>query len=266
MWFLFPFVGKSDGPDTHSWTFLFPFFKYYENTGGKFGGPLYDVWAPWPLAHIVRGRDRSTSDFWPFFGIRERGFDVVAGPQRDTYKRRFIAWPLWRDEQQQDGDTRYDRWWLMPLLWSYRTENLLTRREKREFKLWPLFRYKRWEDGSVAVNILSPLWFQDPEGAFERIWGPITRVYHEWRDQEGARRFELLWGIYREREYRSRENEDVSKTSFLFGLFEYERRKDRKEIRFFWLPFGPSWGEGEEPTPTVRDRESPGTGGQRTPG
>lgn len=265
MWFLFPFFGRSEGPDTSSWTLLFPFFKYYENKGGKFGGPLYDVWAPWPFAHIVRGRDRSTTDFWPFFGYRERGFDVVAGPLRDTYKRKFILWPLWRDEEQQDGDTRYDRAWLMPFVWSYRTENVLTRREKREFKIWPLFRYKRWEDGRVAVNILSPLWFQDPEGAFERIWGPLTRVWHEWKDDEGASRKELLWGIWGEREYRSRANEDVSRTSLLFGMFEYERRNEHKELRFFWMPFGPSWG-GDEAEPPPADPESPGTGGERTPG
>jgi hypothetical protein len=266
MWFLFPFFGRSEGPETRSWMLLFPLFKYYENTGGKLGGPLYDVWAPWPFVHVVRGRDRRTSDFWPFFGMRERGYDVVAGPLRDTYRRRFILWPLWRDEEQANGDTRYARWWLMPFVWSFETEDLLARRTKSEFKVWPLFRYKKWEDGRTAVNIISPLWFQDPEGAFERIWGPLTRVYHAWRDEDGSRRTELLWGVYGEREYVSPEGEDVSKSSVLFGMFELERRAGRSELRLFWLPFGPSWGEGEEPERAEPDRDRPGRGGQRTPG
>lgn len=268
MWFLFPFFGRGEGPDTRSWTLLFPFFKYYENNGGKFGGPLYDVWAPWPFAHIVRGRDRRTTDFWPFFGMRERGYDVVAGELRDRYKRKYILWPLWRDEQQWEGDLSHDRWWLMPFVWNFETENRLTHRRKREFKVWPLFRYKRWEDGSVTLNILSPLWFKDPEGAFERTWGAVTRVYHAWVDDEGASRKELLWGLYGERDYRSYEGEEVSKTSLLFGMFQYERRDERKELRFFWLPFGPSWGDDDEDAPErpEPDHDRPGVGGQRTPG
>ena len=264
MWFLFPFYGRSDGPKTHQWTLMFPFLKYYENRGAGLGGPLWDLRAPFPFVHIMRGREREITDFWPFYGVKRRGTSYLTGTGAENFYRRFILWPIWHEEEQLNGDLQASRWWAMPFLWSFSSRNDVERWERREFKVWPLFRYKRWPDGRVALNILSPLWFQDPEGAFERIWGPLTRVYHEWRDEEGARRLDLLYGIYGERGYTSREGDEVAKTSLLFGLFQYERRGARRSLRFFWLPTGPDWGEGAD-----RPREGywdGGVGGERTPG
>lgn len=265
MWFLFPFYGRMDGPDTHSWTVLFPFFKYYENTGAGLGGPLWDLRAPWPFVRIVRGRDRSTTDFWPFYGESVKAVDLFSEAPGIRSHRRFILWPLWRDERERKGELDYSRWWLFPFLWSFTTEHEREGVQKREFKVWPLFRYKRWPDGRVAVNVLSILWFQDPEGAFERIIGPLTRVYHEWHDEEGARRLELLWGLYGERDFVSAAGEEVERVSILFGLIQYERRGGRRSLRFFFLPTGPDWGEGVEPPPS-QDWDGGGFGGERTPG
>jgi hypothetical protein len=266
MWFLFPFYGRGDGPQTHQWTVMWPFFKYYENRGSAFGGPLWEVRAPFPFVHIVRGRDRTLTDIWPLFGVKERGIDYFTGPGHEYYKRHFVLWPIWHDETHVNGDTRESRWWALPLLWSFHTENEVDRTEKDEFKVWPLFRYKRWADGRVAVNVISPLWFQDPEGAFERIYGPLTRVWHEWRDpDEGSRRMELLWGLFGRREYVSPEKEDVKNTSFLFGLFQVESRDEKTSLRFFYLPQWPTWGE-EKKGPPAKGEKGMGTGGQRTPG
>jgi hypothetical protein len=264
MWFLFPFFGKSDGPETHSWTVLFPLFKYFENRGAGLGGPLWEVRAPFPFVHILRGRDRQITDIWPFYGTKEREIPFFTGPGHEAYYRRFILWPIWHEEDHVVGDVIEARWWALPLLWSYKTENAVEHWSKREFKVWPFFRYKRWQDGRVAVNIISPLWFQDPEGAFERIWGPLTRVYHEWRDDDGSYRLNLLWGLFGRRVYDAPEKVQVSRTSLLFGLIQYERRDEKKMLRFFFLPTGPEWGPGAE-----KPREGyweGGVGGQRTPG
>lgn len=266
MWFFFPFYGSADGPDTHSWTLLFPFFKYFENRGSSYGGPLYDLRAPFPFVRIVRGRQRSQTDFWPFFGVKERTIPMLTGSGGEHFERRFILWPIWQDQTHDVGEVHSSRWWALPLLWSYHTENEAEGTSHREFKLWPLFRYKRWPDGTKAVNVLSPLWFQDPEGAFERTWGAVTRVWHEWREPEGARRLELLFGLYGEREFTSPDGPEVARTSVFFGMFQYERRGTEKELRFFWLPFGPSWGDENPPPKPPTGRPGGGSGGQRTPG
>ncbi len=266
MWFLFPFYGRSDGPDTHSWTVLFPFFKYFENRGSGVLGPLWDLRAPWPFVRIVRARNFNQTDIWPFYGVKRRTVEgVIEDEVREEYYRRFILWPFWRDERQRVGQQLHDHWWIFPFVWSFRTDHLAEGLEKREFKVWPLFRYKRWRDGRVAVNFPSLLWFQDPEGALERIIGPITRVYHEWRDDDGSRRMEILWGLFGDREWRSEAGEDVSRTSILFGLFQYERRDKKKSLRFFFLPTGPDWGEGVEKPPS-EPWDGSGYGGAMSPG
>jgi hypothetical protein len=259
MWFAFPFAGRAGGPNTSQWTVMWPFFRYFEDRRHTDTTPYWEIRAPFPLFIYGEGKNRERLDLWPFFGYKERRVPLNSGGYMNYY-RNFAAWPVWRYEVQSTDRYEDTKWFALPLLWSYHRENKQTGESTRTFKLWPLFRYKQHGGGRTTVNVLSPLWFNDPEGAFEQIYNPLTAIYdHTKTDKE--ERLKLLWGLYMSHEtaedddmiihpflFWDWEKKDGSKrdVAFLFGLFRYVRRGDYKALRFFWLPEFPSWG-GEDP-------------------
>ncbi len=233
LFFLFPFYGRSDGPKTTQWTVLWPFVRYFENRGTAFGGPFHEL-RIWPFFTSSEGRERERLDIWPFWGHKWRRVPLATREGAySSYERTFLLWPLVRWEREESDVAETFRWWVLPLLWSFRTRDREAGGEKREFKVWPLFRYKEWPDGRVRVNIFSPLWFEDPEGAFEMIYNPLFRIYDKARAENGDTRRLYAWGIVE-----TRENEAQERYSWelLLGLFGYAKRGRGRALRFFWLP------------------------------
>lgn len=256
MWFLVPFFGYSHGPKTTRWTVLWPFAKYYENRGTLAGGPYWEF-KSWPFFTIAHGRDRDQLDIWPLWGHKERLAAIaIHGGQYDHFERTFLLWPFLRWEHHETNALDYHKWWLLPFLWHYHTDDKEKKQEKDEFKIWPLFRRKSWPDGRVTINIFSPLWFNDPEGAFEMIYNPLFRIYESGRLPDGDERHLYAWGLVQhyENERRTetwvhpflywneaRKDQSARDDNFLFGLFQIHRRGRERALRFFWLPEWPSW-------------------------
>jgi hypothetical protein len=264
LWFLWPFYGQLTGPKFSGWYGMWPFFRYWENRGTGGGGPYWEIRAPFPFFTYGRGRTQERTDIWPLWGHRHRRQSLSFAEGYDEWERYFAAWPIWRWERHETNEYRDDKWFLLPLVWSYAFDPKPghTAQKTRTFKLWPLFRYRLHADGRKTFNLISPLWFNDPhEGAFEAIYNPLTRVYEQ-QDRGDRKWLLLLWGLYQRHEdaanewaivhpwlYWDHEAKDGGErdVAFLFGLFRYVRRGNKKALRFFWLPEWPSWGgDGEE--------------------
>ncbi|RME73754.1 MAG: hypothetical protein D6776_06475 [Planctomycetota bacterium] len=260
-WFLWPLFGRYEGPGTSGWEALWPLFRYRENRTTYGGGPYWELRAPFPFVIVGRGRTSRRTDLWPLWGHRERRLSLSFGKGYDAWERYFALWPIWRWERHDTPQFRDRKWYFLPLLWSYARDPQPGRDgpSTRTFKLWPLLRYKRHADGRTTLNLISPLWFNDPEGAFEAIYNPLTRIYE--RQSRGERKWLLLlWGLYQQHEtarshwsivhpwlFWDYERNDGSErdTALLFGLFRYVRHGNKKALRLFWLPEWPRWGGGD---------------------
>ncbi len=257
-WFLWPLFGRYDGPSRSGWEALWPLFRYRENRSTNFRGPWWELRAPFPFVVIGRGRYERRTDLWPLWGHRRRRLPLSVGKGYDEWERYFALWPVWRWERHETDRFVDHKWFLLPLVWSYHRVPQPGARgpETRTFKLWPLFRYRRHPDGRTTINLISPLWFEDPEGAFEAIYNPLTRIY-ERQDRGGHKWTLLLWGLYQRHEdhetrsvvihpwlFWDRERTDGSErdVALLFGLFRYLRHGNEKALRLFWLPPWPRWG------------------------
>ncbi|GIW71581.1 MAG: hypothetical protein KatS3mg102_1123 [Planctomycetota bacterium] len=265
LWQLWPLFGRLEGPDESMWQALWPLFRYYENRSTGAQGPYWELRAPFPFVVIGRGRTQSRTDLWPLWGRRERLLRIATEPGGfDRWQRHFVLWPLWRYEEHETNAFADTKWWLLPLVWSYarapKPGHEAELAPTRTFKLWPLLRYRRHADGRVTLNLFSPLWFNDPEGAFERIYNPLTRIYEHVENSERERLL-LLWGLFQQYSgpegegtivhpwlFWDRSSADGSErdTGVLFGLFRYLRHGSRKALRLFWLPPFPTWGEQEQ--------------------
>lgn len=260
MWFLFPFFGRSEGQYASQWTVLWPIVRYFEYRRASTTGPLHSF-RVFPFFAREVGRYRTRLDIWPFWGRKERFVPLVTETGGyDRFERTFILWPVVRWENHESDKLAFRKWWVMPLLWSYETEDKVSGAKKEEFKVWPLFRYKSWPDGRVTVNLFSPLWFNDPEGAFEMIYNPLFRIYERSRQADGDERRLYAWGLVQDREGRATTAftvhpflywNDVAKDGsarhdrYLFGLFQYRRAGAERALRFFWLP-EISWRAGDD--------------------
>lgn len=258
MWFLFPFYGTAHGPKTSQWTVLWPLVRYYENRGSQFGGPGWELHVTplFPLVTIERRREGDRTDIWPFYGTRTRFNPITLAGGYEKYDRTFILWPLLRWEHQETDRADNRRFWAAPFFWHFTYEDKAKGVRKEEIKVWPFFRYKKWPDGRVTVNVFSPLWFQDPEGAFERIYNPLFRIYEHGRQPDGDDRRLYAWGLVQQYENDRRSEtwvhpllywnkvakDDTERDDYyFFGLFQYHRRGKERALRFFWLPEFPSW-------------------------
>jgi hypothetical protein len=259
LWFLFPFWGQSRAPRSWQWSAFFGIVNYAE-TETRF--PRRPFWrfkiAPLfvPILSLARGEGRSTTDVWPFFGVKTRDIELGKAGVYDHFERTFILWPFIRWEHHESDSLDYHKWWFLPFFWHYRTDDKRTGGVKNEYKIWPLFRYKEWPDGRLTVNIISPLWFNDPEGAFEKIYNPLFRIYERGRTPEGDERRLYAWGLVQQYDnsrrsetwvhpflYWNEEKKDGSASDdyYLFGLFQVHRRGNQRALRFFWLPEWPTW-------------------------
>lgn len=257
MWFFFPFVGRGGGPNHSQWTVLWPLFHYIERTRHSTTDPYWEIKAPFPFFIYGKGKYRSRFDLWPFYGQKKRYVPMLSGTAWDRFERRFVGGPLFRWEHHETKTFDDTKWWLLPIVWSFSRRNKETGAVSRTFRIWPLLRYRRFADGRTTLNLIAPLWFDDtdPEGVFEQIYNPLTRIYEHADEKGGGERLRLLWGLYHSFESPERDDlaihplfwDDETKDGgehdlgLLFGLFQYHRRGKKKALRFFWLPEWPTW-------------------------
>lgn len=226
--FVFPFYGRITGPRYTNTTLLWPFFRYEDDEQRKW----WELRAPFPFLIVGGGEDRFRFDLWPLFGIKGR----------KDYHRHFFAWPIWRFETSDNDLSEFSGQYFLPLFWRTYTHEKDTGRERHKFRVFPLLHYRKLKDSSVDFSLLSPWYFDDPNG-FERVIGPFTRLYRYHRDADGGSEHQALLGLFSLRDLPEiPERKAYTRLSLLFGLFQYRNLGGEKALRFLWLPEFPSWG------------------------
>ena len=236
VFFAMPFYGSIRGPELDSTSVLWPFFKYEEDKRRK----RWDLRAPFPFFQIG-GSDEDAADpsywkfdLWPLFGIKER----------EGFHRHFALWPIWRREELDSKDRAFRGTWALPLFWTTYWEHKDEGTEERRVRLFPLLHYRSLRSGEVEFAMLSPWYFDDPNG-FERVLSPWLRLYRYHRDADGGFEHQALWGAF---SYRERPawggRAEYLRWSLLFGMIHYRNLGGEKGLRILWGP-EITWGEAD---------------------
>src|SRR5207249_2937196 len=121
-------------PKTSSWTALWPIVRYWENRGTTAGGPYWEF-RVWPFYSRAHGRYRDKLFIWPFWGHKTRLVPLtLENGGYDDYEATFVLWPVLRWERHESDRLAFRKWWALPLLWHYETEDKMTGAKKEEFK------------------------------------------------------------------------------------------------------------------------------------
>ena len=179
-WFLLPFYGRQQTAFGKIQYFLYPLVSYQRNE--RPGNRFREWQAPWPLFSLARGDRYRKTYLWPFWGRQ----------QRETYRQEFIAYPLyWLFEYRSPGRVNKRRF-VLPFHWSWHLRDEKAQTGQDMSKVWPLLYRASEQGGEERLNILSPLWFRDPDG-FERNYGPLWTMYRRRRTSLGGTEHRLFW-------------------------------------------------------------------------
>lgn len=247
LFFTFPFYGYSEGPNSLTETFFWPFWiTYLDRRTGRHlaGGWLF----PYRFSE-------GQWDFWPFFGVKETrkvGLSISGGAlnpfesplnQDELYVdaaepsiprerfRQFALWPIQRYDATENSLGRGHRFWLLPLMWRFYREDASGQTTLSEWKFWPFSRYRQ-EDGDTSLYVPSPLWFRQ-ENPFERQYARLWRLFL-YRDTETYTGWEFLYGLLSHRREKTRE---ADRFSILYGLLEWSTEEDGHGFRLLYLPW-----------------------------
>ncbi len=245
LFFTFPLYGYSEGPNSLTETFLWPFWITYldKRTGAHMeGGWLF----PYRFSE-------GQQDYWPFFGIKETkkvGLSISGGSlnpfdigeeeavltsdetevPRERF-RQFALWPIQRYDSTTNAYGKKHRFWLLPLLWRFYEEDQNEKVNLSEWKLWPFYRY-RYEDEVTSFNFPSPHWFRQ-ENPFERQYARLWRLFL-YRDNPEYTGWEFLYGFL---SHRSEKNAEADRFSIFYGLLEWSTDEEGHGFRFLYLPW-----------------------------
>ncbi len=213
---------------------LWPFFSVLDHHQGNYR----EVAAPWPFFVRRDGASRKRQ-VWPLFtGFTSGG--------RETH---HVAWPFifYSKDTSEVGVTRSQTSVALFLreeriVWHERDEQYLYSR------VWPFFNYEQWPDGSSRTNLLSPLWFRDPQG-FDYQYAPVFTLYHHERHPDGSKLSWALWNLYRHERtaernewrvgplvrYAADATADTRRFDLLGGLLGIGREQGVRSLRLAWI-------------------------------
>lgn len=236
--FLAPLYGRIHGQDVDNITVLWPFFRWEWRRPGDW----WELRAPFPFITVGGSDDGYRWDLWPLVGFRARS----------GYARQFFVWPIFRHETQELARARFDGWWALPLFWRTSWQDVEGTEETR-LRVWPLLHWRHLRDGSEDLALLSPWWWDDELG-FERILGPLVRLYRWHRDADGGTEHQALLGLLSWRDLPAVPEDPAPgalaprpayrRLSLLFGLIHWRALGDEQGLRLLWLP-EITWGGGD---------------------
>ncbi len=257
--FVLPFFGRrwSRTNNLSSSTLLWPFFSWgYNKKRGSF-----EINFPWPLFQLQDSRNPYIKKriFFPFYGLyefrKQRSFFIT--PFYFTLTRHtknfiseyyfyaIICWYLKRDYIKEPSETYGSSW--------------------RYFKLWPFIQIESDDRGNYSLNILSLLFWRDPDG-WEKLYQPFWTLFEYRTLQSGEKRLGILLRTYFQRwsddflyikipilfSYGS-EGGDLVELSFLLSMFGYTDEEDGTYLRLLWIPI--RIGEGSEVRQEAHDAQ-----------
>ena len=200
--FMFPLYAKSRVRDRVTWNYLFPFIHYRKG----------DHLTGWRL--------------WPLYGTETKGFGEDGPGEKGGYRRRFVGWPFYHDNEEGIGTANYSTFnALLPLYAVGRSP------QKDETHLmWPFFYANHFKESGYR-EYGTPWPFivngSGPGKSHHRVWP----FYGKLQDANRKREF-YLWPLYVNREV---DNDKIrlQRTRWLALLYQrsHEERKETGLVR-----------------------------------
>jgi hypothetical protein len=260
--FAFPFFGRrwSRSENMNASTLLWPFFSWGYNK--KRGA--YELNFPWPLVQVQDSQKPYIKKriYFPFYGIYEfrnqstffiTPFYFTLKKQTKNFDSEYyfyaiIIWHFKRDYKKEPSPT-YGRSW-------------------RYYKIWPLFQYEYDDRGNYSFNLLSLLFWRDPDG-YEKMYQPFWTLFEYRTFQSGEKRLGLLLRTYYQRwgedflyikipllfSY-ARSNGRLVELSFLLRMFSYSDDSRGEYLRLLWIPIRLGDGHANDDMEGVEEDDS----------
>jgi hypothetical protein len=238
----FPFYVSEKSSKRSLTHIIWPFFSHIQDFEKD-----YDEWNfPWPLWRKTKGEHKRSVKFLPFFADERVG----------NFHKRWFLWPFYKIEENIGADYSIRRQRVLFFLYSALEEKYVREpaKNKKRIAFWPIFSYeKKDRDTHFFVFALVEPFFPE-NGAINRIWGPLWRIYqYRYDEKNDIEVASFLWNLYwKERRgkdlvweffplIRYRKEAGRKKVEFLKGLFRYSSTDEAKSIGFLYLPWNISW-------------------------
>lgn len=241
----FPFYIHKTSFDFSSTSYLWPFIEIVRDRRNDY----VEHTLLWPLLRFSNGGERDGFRILPFY-LNER---------IGEFRKRWYLWPLCKIEEIHTEQIDRRRFRLLYFLYSDLTETVYEGESlrRRRIDFWPFFSWDS-QRGVTRFHILSLLepFFPD-NGAIERNWSPLYRIYQLRSDHHGNEISSFLWNLYwKERRgddvavelfpifyYRNEKFKGNSELSILKGLIRFHRSEGHSRLTLLYLPWGISWGD-----------------------
>lgn len=219
---LLPFYASLRSPPRDSTSYLWPFGLTLTDDRAK---GYNEVDLLWPVFAYARGEGKTTTRFWPVFGVSHN----------NVMERNFYLWPVYRYSRIHSDPLDRHRTQILFFLYSDKKElNTATDKESRRIDLWPLFTHRRYRDGSTKLQVFSPV--EPILSASKSVERNYSQLWSIWRYEKtastGATSHSLLWNLYSNR----RSADGVRKTSLLFGFFQSKATPEGNGFSMFFIP------------------------------
>jgi len=212
-----PFYARKTGPGFISETFFWPFFGYTKQIEPKqYAEQRYF----WPVFVQGRGDGVRINRWAPFY----------SHSNRKGYDKQWVAWPLVRHAEWQEGNVDRRRTQLLYFFYWGEEQRIIGRPEVRPatlIHLWPFLSH--WDDGAGRIQwqALSP--FEVFFGRNEKVrlaWSPLFALARHEQTASGRERTTLLWNAITWASDRT----DASSEFHLGPLLGVTRQGDNKRI------------------------------------
>jgi hypothetical protein len=179
-----PFYAVDRRPGYVSETFGWPFWGYVDRTEPYRYHAQHYFWPFWVQG---RGDERYVNRWAPFY---------TRSIMRGTDKR-WVMWPIWREESWKDAQRTHERRQLVYFLYHstvQRSHLNPSAAPASKTHVWPLL--SAWDNGAgrKQVQVLSPLEVFFPQNEHVRLsWSPFFALYRYHQHAPGETRHSLLW-------------------------------------------------------------------------
>jgi len=203
---IFPFYISEKTPLSHSYTFLWPFFKFYRYKDYRH----YDC--PWPFIGWTKSDKFFALNILPLFRY-EKGEDI---------KRLYLAYPFYKRQIEYEKNKKIITDYF---IFVNRYERHYTKGKiiLKLIKFWPIFYYKS-EKNKMKTYFPAILPVEEP--GFERNLAPLLRLYYSERIQKSIYTC-LFWGIYQHKKGKEKEFYQF------FPFFKWEKQKNKQCFSLF---------------------------------